>query len=233
MVLNGVYQIGRYFYGFFLKKSKSFIKADGVDRGDYLQIYSSFYNRDKKETSHKIYKVIGYVNELKAKGISDPIAYYKKEVEKLNQEKKSEKVKKIGDNPVKNLGYFLIKSVFNTLKVDTYLELLGKINNTTYNLSELIQTLTCARVINPCSKLKTFEEIIPTMIEPSSLTLDNIYDGLAIIGSEYNRIIEAVNNCYDNKYKRKTSKVYFDCTNFYFEIDQPFEDKQKGTFKRK
>lgn len=231
MVYNGVHDTWRVFMAYFLKRVKSFIRKDGVDRGDYLQIYESFYNKEKKQTSHKMYKVIGYVNELKESGITDPISYYKKEVDKLNQEKKTLKIKKIEDNPTKNIGYFLIKSVFNTLKVDQYFNIMGKVNQSNYDFNELIQTLTCARVVNPCSKLKTFEEVIPTMYEKSSLSLDNIYDGLEVIGDEYERIIEVMNNLYDKKYRRKTSKVYFDCTNYYFEIDSSFEDKQKGPSK--
>lgn len=231
MVYNGVVPLWEVLMAYFLKKVNSFVRKDGVDRGPYLQIYESFYNKDKKQTSHKCFKVIGYVNELKKNGIDDPIAYYQKEVDLLNNERKLLKIKKIEDNPVKNIGYFLIKAVFNSLKIDPYLKLMGNVNNTSYDFNELIQTLTCARVINPCSKLKTFEEVIPTMFETSSLSLDDIYNGLEVIGDEYERIIELVNKLYFAKYKRKTDKVYFDCTNFYFEIDQAFEDKQKGPSK--
>ena len=52
-----------------------FLKKSNLKRGIYLQIYESFYNHDKKETAHKSYKAIGYLQDLIDSGISDPIAY--------------------------------------------------------------------------------------------------------------------------------------------------------------
>ena len=59
-----------------------------------LQIYSSFYDPERRHTAHKAYKPIGYVHELQAKGIDDPISFYKEEVIRLNQEANSCKSRK-------------------------------------------------------------------------------------------------------------------------------------------
>ena len=53
-----------------------FLKKTNLKKGVYLQIYESFYDRKKKETAHKSYKAIGYVQDLIDSGIPDPIAYY-------------------------------------------------------------------------------------------------------------------------------------------------------------
>ena len=79
MVLNGV--CGGDFMAYFLKKSK-------LKKGIYLQIYESFYNPDKKETAHKSYKALGYVQDLIDSGIPDPIAYYSDVVAQMNFEAK-------------------------------------------------------------------------------------------------------------------------------------------------
>jgi len=50
-----------------------FLKKSNLKKGVYLQIYESFYDRDKKETAHKSYKAIGYVQDLIDSGIPDPI----------------------------------------------------------------------------------------------------------------------------------------------------------------
>lgn len=52
-------------------------------------------------------------------------------------------------------------------------------------------------------------------------------NGLTILGERYENIIEILNHHYDVFYKRKNNHVYFDCTNYYFEIDKLCEDKQK------
>ena len=63
-----------------------FLKKTNNKKGTYLQIYSSFYDPERRHTAHKAYKPIGYVHELQAKGIDDPISFYKEEVIRLNQE---------------------------------------------------------------------------------------------------------------------------------------------------
>ena len=73
---------------YFLKKSK-------LKKGLYLQIYESFYNPQKGQTAHRSYKAIGYENDLKEKGIEDPIAYYQHEVDRLNSERKSRRAQRI------------------------------------------------------------------------------------------------------------------------------------------
>ena len=68
-----------------------FLKKTNNKKGTYLQIYESFYEPERGHTAHRSYKPIGYVHELMESGIIDPIAYYKEEVTKLNQQRKKEK----------------------------------------------------------------------------------------------------------------------------------------------
>ena len=65
-----------------------FLKKSNLKKGIYLQIYESFYDPNKKNTVHKSYKAIGYVEELIESGISDPIAYYSDVVNQMNAEAK-------------------------------------------------------------------------------------------------------------------------------------------------
>ena len=60
-----------------------FLKKTNNKKGTYLQIYSSFYDPERRHTAHKAYKPIGYVHELQAKGIDDPISFYKEELNKI------------------------------------------------------------------------------------------------------------------------------------------------------
>ena len=67
---------------------------------------------------------------------------------------------------------------------------------------------------------------------PASLiSEDQVYDGLNFVGSSYKKYIELFNHCYEQYYQRNFRNVFFDCTNYYFEIDLPYEDKQKGPSK--
>ena len=87
-----------------------FLKKTTTKKGIYLQIYESYRNKEKKETSHRSYKAIGYVQDLINKGICNPIEYYKNIVNEMNEQRKKEikeaRVKEIEESPIKNIGYF-------------------------------------------------------------------------------------------------------------------------------
>lgn len=213
-----------------------FLKKSVTKRGTYLQIYESYRDKSRKQTVHRSIKPIGYLEELISEKIPDPIAYYQAEIKRMNDKRNKEleeaKAKQIEDDPTKNLGYFLIKSVFTSLKVEGHLNLLAKIASKPYDLNEAITSLVASRIVNPCSKIKTMEEVIPTLLEPVHFHSDQLYDSiLPFIGNEYERILEIINHAFNKKYDRKTSKTYFDCTNYYFEIDKEKDDKRKGPSK--
>mgnify|MGYP002676079055 FL=1 len=213
-----------------------FLKKSNTKKGVYLQIYESYRNKEKRETSHRAIKSIGYVSDLTSEKVPDPIAHYKGEVEKMNKKRQREmeesKLKTIESDPTKNLGYFLVKSVFGTLKVESHLNLLAKIANKAYDLAEAITSLVSARIVSPCSKIKTMEEVIPSFLEPVHFSSDQLYDSiLPFIGDEYERILEIINHAFSKKYGRKTDSVFFDGTNYYFEIDREKGDRRKGPSK--
>ena len=85
-----------------------------------------------------------------------------------------------------------------------------------YNAYDLLSALVYARVIKPCSKHKTFHDILPNLFDPLDVSLDQLYDSLDFFGNEYPKIIEAYNDCLQSKYSLQTEYSYFDCTNFYF-----------------
>ena len=74
-------------------------------------------------------------------------------------------------------------------------------------------------------------DVIPKLFEEHRFSLDQLYSGLAYIGSEYEKIIEIYNHQFAAKYGFDTSQTYFDCTNFYFEIDQEDDFRRKGKSK--
>ena len=213
---------------YFLKQTKVYGRV-------YLQISETIYNKKTKKSSNKCYKKIGYLDDLTSDKIPDPVSYYKEEVKKLNDKRNKEleemKVQKIGENPTRNFGYFIVKNLYNALEIEKELYPFKYMCDFTYPISSLIEALTYSRIVNPCSKLRTFNEVIPYLYEEYNFSLDQIYDGLNYIGSEYEKFIEVINYCIDKKYGRNTSKSYFDCTNYYFEIDFEKDDKQKGPSK--
>ena len=213
-----------------------FLKKSNYKKGTYLQIYESFYDPERKGGAHRSYKALGYVHELQAKGIEDPISYYKEEVLKLNQQRNAaratEKTKQISeDSPEKRIGYFPLKNINDKLSVKKYLDLMQTATDFRFNIYDMISALVYARLVQPCSKLKTYDEVIPKLFDAYDLSLNQLYDGLEYIGSEYEKIIEIYNHQIQQLYRFDTSHTYFDCTNFYFEIDKEDDFRKKGPSK--
>lgn len=213
-----------------------FLKKTNNKKGTYLQIYESFYDPERKGGAHRSYKPIGYVHELQQSGIDDPVAFYSEEVQKLNQAHKAirqeEKKRQIGDeSPEKLLGYFPLKNLNDSLNCKKYIDLMQTATDFRFNIFDMTAALIYARSVHPCSKSRTYDQVIPKLFEKYDFSLDQLYSGLEYIGSEYEKIIEIYNHQIGQKYRFDTSHTYFDCTNFYFEIDREDDFRRKGPSK--
>jgi len=213
-----------------------FLKKTNNKKGTYLQIYESYYDPERKGGAHRSFKPIGYVHELMAKGIDDPIAFYTEEVVKLNQEhkisKQKEKERLISEeSPEKLLGYFPLRNINDSLGCKKYIDLMQTATDFRFNVFEMMTDLIYARTVHPCSKSKTYIEVIPKLFEKHDFSLGQLYDGLEYIGSEYEKIIEIYNHQINQRYRFDTSHTYFDCSNFYFEIDKEDDFRMKGKSK--
>ena len=210
---------------FYLKKTK-------LKGRTYLSIDESFYSHDKKGTAHKCYKSLGSVETWKEKGIDDPISHFQKEVDALNQEKADSGTRKISDvSPVRYLGYFPLKSILEKMKVQKYVDYFKLTNDFNYDLYELLSSLIYARAVHPCSKYKTFHEVLPNLYDTVHYSYDQLLDGLSFLGNDYEKFVEIFTVQTNHVFGLDTSKTYFDCTNFYFEIDREDDFRRKGPSK--
>ena len=206
-------------------------KSTPSKKGLYIQIYKTNYVPGKGN-QNKSYKAIGYVSDLIASGIPDPVAYAQNLVDELNSDLPNRKEMKIGDiSSSKNLGYFLIKSMIDYLDFDYILKLMSSNMKFHFNLSDFVRSMIYAQIVNPGSKHKAFEKVMPNIYGTESFSYDQILDTINYIGNDYQKFVELLNISIQKKWKRNTSNAYFDCTNYYFEIDLPKEDRQFGPSK--
>ncbi len=124
-----------------------------------------------------------------------------------------------------------MKNINDKLSVKKYIDLMQTATDFRFNVYDLISALIYARLVQPCSKSKTFDEVIPKLFESYDFSLNQLYDGLEYIGCEYEKIIEIYNHQIQQMYQFDTSHTYFDCTNFYFEIDKEDDFRKKGPSK--
>lgn len=210
---------------YFLKKTK-------IQNRTYLSIVNSHYSNDKKGTAHSIYKSLRSIEYWKDNGIKDPIAHFQKEVDKLNKQKKNDEVKEIDDrSPQRYLGHFLAKAVLDKLKIKTYIDYFKFSTNFDFDLYDVLSSLIYARLIKPCSKYKTYTEVIPYLLKEYRFSYDQLLSGLKFYGNDYEKIVELFTSQLKDIYGIKSDISYFDCTNFYFEIDKEDELRRKGPSK--
>ena len=209
-----------------------YLKKTRLKGRTYLSIDESFYNHEKKGTSHRCYKSLGSVETWQAKGLSDPITHFQNEVDALNQARSQIGIRKISDrSPLFYLGYFPLKSILEKLHVKKYLDFFKLTTDFQFDLYELLSSLIYARAVNPCSKYKTFHEVLPCLYEPFHYSYDQLMDGLAFLGNDYQKFVEIFTVQTDKVFGLDSSRTYFDCTNFYFEIDREDDFRRKGPSK--
>lgn len=214
-----------HFMRYFLKKSTP------SKKGLYLQIYRTNYVPGKGN-QNKSFKALGYVSDLKEKGIDDPIRYALEMIDELNKNHKLLLEKQIGQSStLKNVGFFLPKAMFDLLNMDRHLNIVASSYKSHYVFSEFFRTLTYAQIVGPGSKQYLFDRIIPSLYGVKQYSYDQILDGLNFIGSDFHKYIEILNYHIAKNYKRNLNIGLFDCTNYYFEIDDEDEYRRKGPSK--
>lgn len=205
-------------------------KTTPSKKGLYLQIYRSYYVPGKGKRNRS-YQAVGYASDLRAKGVADPEAYAKKIADALN-EKEGGGALKIGDaSRSKNLGYFLAKSMIDYLAPDRTLKLMSSNRAFRFELGDFVRAMIYAQIVNPGSKLAAFEKVLPNIYGAPQLSYDQILEAVNYVGQDYQKYIETFNLCIGKRWERRVGAAYFDCTNYYFEIDLPDEVRRPGPSK--
>lgn len=213
-----------------------YLRQEKKKKGTYLQMYESHWDKEKKQPRSKSVMAFGYVEDLISNEIPDPVSYYTDFVAKKNEERAAalaeETRPRAFASPVEyNLGHFLLHTLLEELHVKEVIDILAAQMRFQFSVYNMIAQLIFSRIIYPCSKSKTVSAVFPHLYNNSPISEDQVYDGLSFIGGSYKKYIELFNHCYEKHYQRDLSNVFFDCTNYYFEIDLPCEDKQKGPSK--
>ena len=214
---------------YFLKKTKT-------NKGIYYQIYDGNYNKEKRHVTQKSISVIGYHEDLLKKGIKDPLNYAQELVTKLEQERKEKarlsRIKTIDDLcDIKNLGASFVSSFLDSLNIELPINVFNYGRRVNYKLYDVMKFLIASQIYDPSSKLNEYNNLKDKFFFDSNFTYANMLDALDILGEDYQSVIELFNKHFKSLYKFTTDKVFFDCTNYYFEIDKPYDDKQKGPSK--
>jgi transposase len=202
-----------------------------------LYVTKSIYV-DGKRTS-RVVKKLGTYKELYEKlDGKDPIVWAREHIKQLTIEEKEMNKKVIVQySPIKSIdynqdclyngGYLFLQSLYYDLKLDKICKDISNKYKFSYDLNSILSRLLYSRIIYPSSKLET-NKLSKRFIEEPNFSLQNIYRALEVIAKETEFIQERVykNSILSNK--RRTGILYYDCTNYFFEIEHPDGIKQFG-----
>lgn len=211
-----------------------FLKKNFKNNKTYLSIVNSFYDGSRGHAVHETYASYGTGEKLIRDGIADPVQYLEEEVKRLNFERNQKNALEISDvAPYKYAGHFLLGSILNKLNVESILNVYDLTLNYQFRLFDVLSSLIYARCLKPCSKYKTYFDVIPHLDKQFSFSYDQLLEGLSYFGENYERIVEIFTKLTREQYQMHTDITYFDCTNFYFEIDKEDDVRKKGPSKER
>jgi transposase len=186
---------------------------------------------DGKRTS-KIIEKLGTAAELEKKlGGRDPEEWAREYVEELNRLEKEgrepvviakyspSKLIKKGEQRTFNGGYLFLQKLYHGLGLHKICTEIAKKYKFEYNLDSIISRLLYGRILFPSSKLSTYE-LSSQLIEPPNFKLHQIYRALEIIAKEADFIQSTLYKNSLKLSKRNTGVLYYDCTNYFFEVEQ-------------
>lgn len=174
-------------------------------------------------------------------GVTDAKAWAKEQVRLLNEAEKEDSAKfnielcagtdlVIDEQRRFNGGYLFLQDVYYELGLHKICRAISGRHLFEYDLNDILSRLIYTRILYPSSKKSSFEES-KRFIEQPSFELHDIYRALSVIAEESDYIQSRLFKNSTAIQKRNTQVIYYDCTNFYFEIDSAEDDKQFGKSK--
>ena len=194
-------------------------------KDDAILYYAVSIRKGKKTTSKNVRR-IGRLSELK-KEYTDPIAHFRAEAKRLTDEGRSESSFEIPANlmldPMKRrrvmLGYIFPQSVYYSLGLDMVMRGIRNESKATYDFNRIMRDLIIGRVLSPLSKSSTYEKAF-SFPEPPDYDLQHVYRSLSLMAKNFDLIEEKAFKGMKKYADVDTSVTYYDCTNFYFEIEE-------------
>ena len=198
------------------------------------------YTNIKGKRTTKIFEKLGNQKQVEKRfGKTDTINKIKEYINKLNNENKDELLKR-EYNPNKrivpgikrqfNVGYLFLEKIYNQLNIKNICDNIQDKYQFHFDLNEILSYLIYARIIYPSSKLETFKQC-QNFIEQPKFNLHDEYRALSYIAENIDYIQEELFSNSKNIIKRNSKVIYYDCTNYFFDIDNEDDLRKYGISK--
>lgn len=202
------------------------------------------YRKDNGKTSSRIYKKLGKYNTLLEQfsgNEKELMDWAKKEAEKetlaYNQQKEKVSLSlsplariPLDEERVFNIGYLFLQKICSELRMDNICRNIRNHHKFSYDFQAILTDLIYTRILAPSSKLSSYK-YCHSLLEPPKYSLQDLYRALSVLAEESDFIQEELYKNSNFIHPRNAKILYYDCTNYYFEIEAEDGIKKYGKSK--
>lgn len=195
--------------------------------------------RRNGKNSSEIVKKLGTEKTIRETyGVDDVDAWAEEQLKKMNDEESSRNCKVFipfnsdavieSDQQLSfNAGYLFLQKIYFQLGLPSICRKLKKDNGFSYDLDEILSRLVYGRILYPSSKLSCYEQS-KILLEQPHFELHQIYRALSVLADNMDFVQAKLYKRSQKIIKRNTEILFYDCTNYFFELEQASGLKQYG-----
>ena len=213
-------------------------KSKRKDGRTYLSLVAAYREGGKKRM--RTVESLGYLDKLQEL-YDDPVAHFRAVCDAANAEAEAAaqavsveihpmQKMRAGEGHRKNYGSAALLAVYNELGVERAIRNATRGSKAGYDANAVMRLLTVERILDPGSKKQAWENKDRHFFR-TEFSLDDTYRALDVLRGCGDRIVSAINRAVDRMGIRDTTCVFYDVTNYYFEVDEPGGLRQKGVSK--
>ncbi len=218
-----------------------FVKVTKLPNGRInIRLVEGYREPGTGKVKQRLIENLGYVDEY-THLYDDPVAHFRQVAKKrtlAEQAKKQEKLIHLGtvnaderlqdgEESLRYLGFLPLSSIYHELGIDQFFNNRQRSMKIEYSLNDVMQLLLYTRILYPASKRVSFahKDYFP---RPFKCELYDVYRALDYFAKYKDSLLMHLHERIRENYSRKTDVVYYDVTNYYFEIDQQDEFRRNG-----
>lgn len=198
----------------------------------------------KKEggTSSRVYLKLGKASEIIEKhGCADAEAWARQKLMEINDSVKDDKASvmvpynpnmkiETGNWKTVHCGHMVLLPLYNKLGLAQFSAEVSRRHRFRYDFADILRKLVMSRILFPDSKRAT-RECLNDFVDAPDFSLDDIYNFLGVLAKEITPLQKSLYEATRNELSRRTGVIYYDCTNYYFEIEKEDSLRRYGKSK--
>ena len=209
----------------------------------YISIVEGYRDPVTKKTKHRVIEKLGYVDQYEHL-YDDPVEHFNEiarqrtlAIKEQKQEQEiflgsvsTQDLMEPGENSLFQMGFLPLSSIYHQLNINQFIINRQRNLKIEYSLNDVMQLLVYTRTLTPDSKKASFEQK-DSFARPFNCELHDVYRALDHFAKFSEDLLLHLHEQVRLHYKRKSHVVFYDVTNYYFEIDQEDDFRRKGLCK--